>query len=177
MKKNQFTMLVGLPGSGKSTFCNENPNSTIISLDRLIEQTMTPGETYAQAFVRVQKSGELKKMDREMFDNANVLANTPRMLNRAVLDMDVIWDQTNLTIKSRKRKLDMFTSDWWERTCVVFDISNDEWERRLAKRKEETGKTIPDYVLNEMRKSYQPPIPEEGFDLVVFMGDQFNREA
>jgi tRNA uridine 5-carbamoylmethylation protein Kti12 len=79
----------------------------------------------------------------------------------------VIWDQTNLTVKSRRRKLSMFDSSRWTKFAVSFVPSKEEWQRRLNKRKEETGKTIPEYVLDEMSKSYEPPMVAEGFDQIL----------
>ena len=59
----------------------------------------------------------------------------------------------------------------------MFDLTNDEWEARLNKRKEETGKTIPKFVLEQMRDSFVLPTCDEGFDTVTFLGDRTYREA
>jgi predicted kinase len=170
-KPNVLSMLVGLPGSGKSTYVDnmvkaykaftaEEIPVYVISLDRMIEKTMTPGESYAEAFLRVQHSGELKEMDKQLYVDA---ARYAAMAGPIV----VIWDQTNLTIKTRKRKLDIFPTNTWTRYAVPFRPSMEEWQRRLNKRKDETGKTIPDYVLEEMSKSYEDPTEAEGFDMIL----------
>jgi tRNA uridine 5-carbamoylmethylation protein Kti12 len=170
-KPNVLSMLVGLPGSGKSTYVDhmikaykaftvEDIPVYVISLDRMIEKTMTPTETYAQAFMRVQHSGELKEMDRQLYADA---------VKYAVMagPIVVIWDQTNLTVETRKRKLDIFPSGTWTKFAVPFVPSKEEWRRRLNKRKDETGKSIPEHVLESMSQSYQEPTEAEGFDLIL----------
>ncbi len=165
-------MLIGLPGSGKSTHRDDfvaiseiaNSPVDIISLDVMIEATMTPGESYAEAFLRIQKTGELKQMDKQMYLDAAKFNKEKNPDDYPV----VIWDQTNLTAKSRKRKLDMFDDSWFKE-ARVFELTDDEWNRRLTKRQKETGKSIPAHVLNDMAKSYERPSLDESFNFIQYM--------
>jgi len=151
--KKIFYMLVGLPGTGKSTYCQENKhrmyNCTIISSDDIMmDIACTYGFTYNQLFDDISYSfcekmmHKIAKLAIERGDN-------------------IIWDQTNLTIKSRTKKLVMVPKHYLK-VAVVFNIPND-WETRLNR----PGKTIPSKVLETMKKSYQMPTEAEGFDIVV----------
>ena len=90
------------------------------------------------------------------------MANT-RAKHAFATDEDVIWDQTNLTPKSRKSKLDM-VPDHYERIAVVFPTPDEaEWQRRLDR----PGKSIPQHILMGMRDSMKLPTEEEGFHEII----------
>jgi predicted kinase len=77
---------------------------------------------------------------------------------------DILWDQTNLTKKSRKGKL-LQVPPHYTKVAVFFSIPNlEELQRRLDSR---AGKTIPRHVVADMIKSLEEPSLEEGFDLIV----------
>lgn len=165
----RFTMLVGIPGSGKSTYCKQHIESYVISLDRLIEGTMLPGETYLQAFQRHTQSGGLKILDRIMYTTGGIMAYTMPEIDK-VKRFPIIWDQTNLTVKTRAKKLNLFNPEYWRRKAVVFELSDEEWQKRYDHRAATEGKTIPQFVLDGMRSSYQAPTLAEGFDEVEVVG-------
>jgi predicted kinase len=79
----------------------------------------------------------------------------------------VVIDRTNMTAKGRKKYLDMVPKNY-KKIAVVFNIPDDELQRRLKTRADETGKTIPSFVLENMLKSYQEPTLEE-FDKIIFI--------
>ncbi len=74
---------------------------------------------------------------------------------------NIIWDQTNLTVKSRSKKLDMIPSSY-KKICVDFPIPSD-WEKRLDR----PGKVIPTNVRDRMKKMYDNPSLSEGFDEII----------
>lgn len=83
---------------------------------------------------------------------------------------DVIWDQTNLTEKKRRKIVNKMKQAGYQVECIciappetVDDIT--EWNRRLHSRK---GKTIPEHVITNMVKSYQKPTFNEGFTTISF---------
>jgi len=53
--------------------------------------------------------------------------------------------------------------------AVVFDIPEEEHQRRLLKREEETGKSIPQKVIEDMRKRFEYPKKEERFSKVTII--------
>ena len=85
------------------------------------------------------------------------------MTNQALVckanGLDVIWDQTSTTIRSRAKKFKLMPD--YEVIAVVFKTPEaKEHERRLASR---PGKNIPPHVMKNMIENYEPPTEEEGF--------------
>ena len=151
-------MLIGVPAAGKSTWmANQNfdPSTTVIlSTDKLIDaEAAAKGKTYDQVF-----QGAIKR--------ATAVLKADLMM--AIRDnMDVVYDQTNTTVKSRKGKLAAFPANY-RRVAVFFRTPDDaEHQRRLLSR---AGKTIPVAVLNSMKAQLQEPEADEGWDEIVYVG-------
>jgi len=142
--------LVGVPGSGKSTWVSEQDwadTCTHISTDKFVlAYAISQGKTYSEVFNEyMPKAVELMA--------AEVIA--AREAGR-----DIIWDQTSTTVKSRTRKFNMLPD--YEHVAVVFETPNRiELKRRLDSR---PGKEIPDAVIEGMLASFEMPTEEEGFD-------------
>ena len=144
-------VMIGEPGSGKSTWIKNLPemlNTRLLSTDAFIEErAKIVGKTYGEVFQQYVKAAQ---------NNFDV------ELNEAVgKKQDIIWDQTNLTKKKRAEVIRKLRG--YKLIAVVFEISPDELKRRREKRKNETGKTVPQFVLDNMSKSYERPTLEEGF--------------
>ena len=142
-------MLVGVPGSGKSTWIrSRNHDAVIASTDDKIEAAAAAqGLTYDAVF-----ETEIKAANAALRED----------VKQAVKDQrDIIWDQTNLTAKSRRGKLGQVPKHY-ERIALFFPTPDgEELARRLASR---VGKTIPVHVMANMIASLEPPVPSEGFD-------------
>lgn len=152
-------MLVGLPGVGKSTWVSSYYNKNykdddikIVSTDDIIETLGKRHEmTYNQMFDPITYSFAEKmmyKIAKHHISNAD---------NKTV----IVWDQTNLTIKTRQAKLKLFDSSW-RKNAFIFPLPEDH-EDRLKNR---VGKDIPEHILASMLKNYQAPTHDEGFDLI-----------
>jgi predicted kinase len=146
--------MVGVPGSGKSTWISQRSFSrqrtVITGTDNHVEAyAQRTGKTYTQAF-------------KEFIDQAGPLMDTD--IARAVsLDMDIVWDQTSLRRQGRIDKLAQIP-DYYRKIAIVFPIPEpEELERRLTQR---PGKTIPVDVVNRMRSSFEIPTLDEGWDEV-----------
>ena len=146
------TFLIGVPGSGKSTWFDNNQEGTLISSDDIIESIACEYEmTYNQCFQDLIKFAE-----KAMWRNLELCAEDQE---------DVVIDRTNLTAKSRKRFM-KFLPDY-EFEAVVFPTPEEtEWRRRLDSR---PGKTIPADVLVSMIKNFEPPSESEGFSKITFI--------
>jgi predicted kinase len=148
--------LIGVPGSGKSTWVKplleRLPNIAYISSDEFIEdRAERVGKTYGEIFEEEIRAAT---------------ANMHSQLDDAIKHhRDIIWDQTNLSVKSRAAKLARLKN--YHVWAVTFEIPVDELYRRLDCRQRETGKVIPFNVLESMLKSYEKPTLEEGFFSVV----------
>lgn len=156
----EIIVLIGLPGSGKSTWKEKmlskaGSDYTVISSDDIIEDfAEKEGKSYTKVFDKY--IGRASKMAKQKF-------------NEAIKNHEnVIWDQTNLSEKKRRGILSQ-VPDGYKKIAVAFEVNDEELKRRLDKRASETGKEIPDHVLKNMAQSYQPPSESEGFDEVFIM--------
>src|SRR5687768_7432312 len=144
-------VLVGLPGSGKSTWRSTITNHYCASSDDFIEaMAKDQGKTYDQVFKEQIKGGE---------------KHCTAIIGMAVRDRKpLVVDRTNLTIESRRRILARIPFDW-ERIAVVFrPLCEKDWMERLASR---PGKTIPESVLNDMKRRFETPSLDEGFSSIL----------
>ena len=146
------TFLIGVPGSGKSTWFDKNQVGTLISSDDIIESIASEYEmTYNECFQDLIKFAE-----KAMWRNLELCAEDQE---------DVVIDRTNLTVKSRKRFMNFLKGYTFE--AVVFPTPEEmEWRRRLNSR---PGKTIPADVLASMSKNFEPPSEAEGFSKVTYI--------
>lgn len=157
--KKKFYMMCGVPGVGKTTWIDENFGKTlddcyVLSTDALIEAIAFGYDlTYNDLFGDVSYSFAEKMMHN--------VAN--KIFARG--DNPIIWDQTNLTVRSRNRKLALVPEDYYK-TAVVFNVPSDH-ARRLAVRAEREGKFIPQDVLDRMLGSFERPTLAEGFDAIT----------
>lgn len=151
-------MLIGVPASGKSTWREqfvETNRAMIISTDDILEDiAKTQGLTYNDVF-----KDNIKFATKQMDVHLRVALES---------EMDIVCDQTNLTAKSRKGKLDK-VPEHYEKIAVVFLTPEDaEWQRRLDR----PGKSIPQNILMGMKSSMEFPDPEEGFDRIQVVGGE-----
>jgi len=147
-------MLVGVPGSGKSTWIAQNfPDLTghyVASTDRLIE-------IYAS-----MRQATYDDMFQDNIDYANKAMMT-HIKDVIMYGYNIIWDQTNLNKKSRAQKL-AAVPNTYRKIAIFFPTpETGELYRRLGSR---PGKTIPEFAVQQMITSLQQPTIEEGFDEV-----------
>jgi predicted kinase len=152
-------MLVGTPGSGKSTWAArilEDSRTALISTDAYIERMAEAvGKTYGEVFESAIKDATaLMKLHR-----AEAIAKA----------MNIVWDQTNLTIKSRRPKIDSLRESGYDIVAVTFEIPDEELRARRKAREEATGKAIAPSILEQMGKDYQRPTRLEGFNKVIIV--------
>ena len=149
----ECVMLVGIPCSGKSTFVNRLKkipfweNAVVLSTDNYIEKVAQEHNTTYS----------------EIFDD--VIKDATRELEIAFIEAkdkgkNIIYDQTNLTVKTRKKKLSKLPSHY-ARGVIYFEIS---LEEALERNKHREGKFIPESILKRMYHQLEVPTLEEGFD-------------
>lgn len=151
----RVTMLVGMPGSGKSTWralrmaqAAIRP-TTIISSDDMVEDV---GRRFGLSF-----SEAFKRLDAREVNTAHRLAL--RVAIKA--GHDVVIDRVNASAKGRAKWLRRVPAHY-ETHAVVFDAPEHVLRERRAQR---AGKHIPERALGEMRDAYKAPGPGE-FDYV-----------
>ncbi len=146
--------LIGVPGSGKSTWI-ESQNWALtcakVSTDKWVEiYAKEVGKTYSEVFAAFMPTA-VDLMAKEVV--------AAREAGR-----DIIWDQTSVSEKSRKKKFQMLP-DYYHIAVVFKTPEHKELMRRLMNR---PGKDIPDHVIASMIASYEPPSEEEGFKEIWF---------
>jgi predicted kinase len=146
-------MLIGVPASGKSTWRNANAgHAEIISTDDIIEHRAKKiGVTYNDVF-------------KDTIKDATKLANK-HAYKAFLAGKDVVWDQTNLTKKSRASKLAMVPEHYQKNAVFFVTPPADEWKRRLNTR---PGKSIPENILMGMASSLEEPSLDEGWDSIDY---------
>ena len=143
--------LVGVPGSGKSTWVQNQTwasDCVIVSTDNLVEQyAQSQEKTYNEVFksympIAVKLMAEQVMAAREQ-------------------GQDIIWDQTSTSVASRPRKFNMLPD--YKHIAVIFNTpESEELTRRLNSR---PGKNIPIKVVEQMAfdLEMEPPTLDEGF--------------
>jgi predicted kinase len=151
-------MLVGVPGSGKSTWVSDQEwagDCAYISTDRYVEEfAKNMGKTYSEVFEEV------------MPECVNLMAGD--VVNAREAGQDIIWDQTSTTVSSRKKKFRMLPE--YHAIAVIFKTpSRDELDRRLQSRYD-SGKIIPKEIVDSMIDNWEDPTEEEGFKEIWITG-------
>lgn len=146
--------LVGVPGSGKSTWIKNQDWSSdcvVVSTDEFVEaHAQAVGKTYSEVF------------DDYMPTAVKLMAD--KVVESREAGKDIIWDQTSTGLKARARKFNMLPD--YEHIAVVFKTPEpEELSRRLASR---PGKDIPEHVMRSMIDNFEMPTLDEGFVQVWF---------
>jgi predicted kinase len=142
-------VLVGVPGSGKSTWVANQEwakDCVYVSSDHFLEEeAKRQGKTYNDVF--------------KEYVNEAITLMLDKVVEAREAGKDIIWDQTSVSVKSRKKKFQMLPD--YDHIAVVFDTPQvSELMRRLASR---PGKSIPWEVVSSMINNFEMPTEEEGF--------------
>jgi predicted kinase len=149
--------LVGVPGSGKSTWVDNQEwkdDCAYISTDKHVE-------AYANLHNKVYN---------EVF--ADYMPAAVNLMAEEVVEArdagrDIIWDQTSTTVASRLKKFKMLPN--YEHIAVVFKTPERlELNKRLKDRANQTGKVIPQSVVTMMIECWEEPTEEEGFTQIWY---------
>ena len=148
-------LLVGIPCSGKTTWVDKyefTSDIAHISSDYFVEEY---ADLHSTTYTLVFKD-YAATANKLMFDEA---------LESIRQGIDIVWDQTNTTISSRRKKLAMLKE--YHKIAVVFNIPKPEvLAERLESRRH--WKEIPNDVIESMIEKFQEPTKSEGFDDIWF---------
>jgi len=156
---NKCYQLVGVPGSGKSTWIKTQAwakDLPVVSTDHFVEEeAKRQGKTYSEVFEEYMPIAVKLMANQALICQAN--------------NLDFIWDQTSTTVKTRARKFNTLLSSQYEHIAVVFKTPEpEELTRRLESR---PGKVIPPEVMESMIKNFEMPTIEEGFKQIWIVGE------
>lgn len=149
-------MMIGLPGVGKSTFVEEYVKNgyRVASSDTYVDMVAGRlGKTYDQTW------SQMIAKEAQTYCDANAQLGFDDKAN-------VVWDQTNLTVKSRRNKLLRVPPYYHKSAVVVQCLDPLDHDERLNRR---PGKSIPYSVILSMSKTMQHPTYDEGFDSIMFI--------
>lgn len=150
-------ILIGPPGSGKSfwrdSFLKDNPDYVVVSSDDYIDEYASlHGKTYSEVFQEAI-SGAV----------AHCNAKFHSALNN---NQSMIIDRTNMSIRARAEFLNKLEN--YQKIAMIFNVERTVLNTRLENRAKATGKTIPEFVIDNMLKNYQEPSLQE-FDFIHYM--------
>ena len=162
----EVVVMVGLPGSGKSTWCEnytrENSEKkfyilgTNLIIDRMKITGLTRKRNYHGRWEELIKraSGILNKL-------FAVAKKNPR---------NYILDQTNVYFTARRRKMESFKL--YKRKAVVIVNKPNVLSQRIEKQQQMEGKVIPVNAIMEMKKNYTLPECGPSFDEVIYVEEK-----
>ena len=152
--KTRLFMMVGAPGTGKSTFVANNLKDGFIwiSRDRIRYSLLEEGDDY---FAK----------ERKVFNQFILSINEAIMWDEYP---NIIIDATHLTKASRTKVLKRLASVDEIRAIVMTTPLEIALERNA---KREGRERVPDDVIKSMYDSFELPTKEEGFDSIAYINE------
>lgn len=155
--KPHAIILVGLPGSGKTTFATNNyKDYTLISRDTCLME-LSNGRCYDDAWKYVDHA-EVDKNFEKVFNDT---------LNRKE---DLVIDRTNLTYKSRKKFITRLEKAGYD---ITIQVALADTVTILNRNHNRIGKHIDPEVIFRMMMSFEMPFVSEGEILYYINGNSY----
>ena len=153
-------MLIGLPGSGKSTYAKKlakEKNAVIISTDKIREEVF----------------GDEAIQENEQYDSSHIFSIVDNRVKLAMLDgKNIIFDATNINRKRRKVFLENIsksrfmalrnTNYEYSYIAVVIATPYEKCLQNNLMRK----RVVPEEVIKRMMTNFEVPIYNEGWDKI-----------
>lgn len=138
-----FYMMVGLPGSGKTTFAhNIEKGALVISSDSIRKELWGSEE----------KQGDNKIIFEEL---------EKRIIGNLMADKSVVYDATNIKAKRRKAFLDkLHKVPNVNAVCMLMSVPYED----CLKRNSERGRVVPEEIIKRMYMNFEIPQIREGWN-------------
>ena len=143
--KPAFLMVVGLPGSGKSTY---------------IEKYYSNYHVHSSDAIREELSGDVNNQDinKQVFSTLH-----KRVKDDLVAGHNVVYDATNISWKRRKAFLQELKNINCHKECVLMATPFE----LCVQRNNERDRVVPYFVIERMYKNFDIPWYNEGWDSIV----------
>ncbi len=166
MNNLRVQILVGISGSGKSTYVKDHCIENICATDKFVENLgKERGLNYSDTFEMLQMNNQFGEITKLFYNEIEDNIKKGR---------EFIIDRTNLTVESRASLLRQLRI--WGKLydvnlfieAVVFNPDLSIIMHRLRKREDEEDKKIPDDVIAKQVEVFEVPTNDEDFDMVVY---------
>lgn len=157
--KPTFTVLVGLPMCGKSTWTAQNimEGDVILSLDGIMEEAGKMFHGIDNDYEMCYRTVDVKLIKRIYNDRFDLAIKERK---------NIIVDKTNLTVKTRRRLLARVPREY-RRIAVTFNWDMLVLEERNQQRRITHNKFIPASVIKSMSEQYVAVGSDEGFNTII----------
>lgn len=157
MKKGNIIMLVGVPGSGKSTYA-----------EKLIIQNKGNYISLSSDNFREKLFGNINEQNKNDIVFKEMKKETIKNLSNG---KTVIYDATNIKRKNRISLLSEIKDYYNEATAIIFATPYEICISRNGKRERE----VPIHIIINMIKSFEVPMIQEGFNHIeIIYPDEYN---
>lgn len=137
-----INMIIGIPGSGKSTYANSLSNCLVLSSDAIRESCNEKEKPLA---------------------NSEVFYRILCLAKKYAADRDIVIDATNLVKRHRVSFINSIKKDFdVEIKCTIIATSVAQCKRNNLARERQ----VPEEVIDRMANSFEFPTPDEGFSSI-----------
>ena len=157
-------LMIGVSGSGKTTWVNSHKEYIVCSTDSILEQLAeTMGISYTEAFNYVQSKKKFDFITSKFFEKIRECIITEKDF---VIDRTHLKRNIRISLINELKTIAIENGKHLELFAVSFELPKNIIFERLKSRAKKTGKFIPKEVILDQIDSFDIPTIDEGFDSI-----------